>query len=202
VGKSRARDPIQNPTQNPTSNRPEPGRTAQRLRTAPCPQALRSARGAWHGCEMRWGTSVRCAHRPSQLVYPPAVLGRKGTRNPSPLSALSRMRKTRRGYSVNCTPARLTTVLVLIKVKIKKKKPTQLSTLNHSHAVVAPHVTPHRGSSTHHTPLHQSPPTTRGAMAHEEQNDPVAQSSTSPGAWGSLYNSRLSPVALYPLFWR
>ena len=31
--------------------------------------------------------------RPSQLVYPPAVLGRKGTRNPSPLSALSRMRK-------------------------------------------------------------------------------------------------------------
>ena len=31
--------------------------------------------------------------RPSQLVYPPAVLGRRGTRNPSPLSALSRMRK-------------------------------------------------------------------------------------------------------------
>ena len=38
----------------------------------------------------------------------------------------------------------------LIKVKIKKKKPTQLSTLNHSHAVVAPQ----RDSSTHHTPLH------------------------------------------------
>ena len=33
--------------------------------------------------------------RPPQLVYPPAVLGRKGTRNPSPLSALSRMRKRR-----------------------------------------------------------------------------------------------------------
>ena len=35
----------------------------------------------------------QCPVRPSQLVYPPAVLGRKGTRNPSPLSALSRMRK-------------------------------------------------------------------------------------------------------------
>jgi hypothetical protein len=41
---------------------------------------------------------------------------------------------------------------VLIKVKIKKKKPTQLSTLNHSHAVVAPQ----RESSTHHTLLHHS----------------------------------------------
>ena len=40
-----------NTTQKPTSNRPEPGRTIQRLRTAPCPQALRSARDAWraHG---------------------------------------------------------------------------------------------------------------------------------------------------------
>ena len=36
-----------------------------------------------------------CPVRPSQLVYPPAALGRKGTRNPSPLSALSRMRKRR-----------------------------------------------------------------------------------------------------------
>jgi hypothetical protein len=47
VGKSHAR----NPTQNPTPNRPEPSRTIQRLRTAPCPQALRSARDAWrvHG---------------------------------------------------------------------------------------------------------------------------------------------------------
>ena len=51
VGKSRARNPTQNPTQKPTPNRPEPGRTIQRLRTAPCPQALRSARDAWraHG---------------------------------------------------------------------------------------------------------------------------------------------------------
>ena len=51
VGKSRARNPTQNPTQKPTPNRPEPGRTMQRLRTAPCPQALRSARDAWraHG---------------------------------------------------------------------------------------------------------------------------------------------------------
>ena len=47
VGKSHARDPTQNSTQNPTPNRPEPGRTIQRLRTAPCQQALRSARGAW-----------------------------------------------------------------------------------------------------------------------------------------------------------
>ena len=93
VGKSRARNPTQNPTQKPTPNRPEPGRTIQRLRTAPCPQALRSARDAW------------------------------------------RMART-----------------VLIKVKIKKKKPTQLSTLNHSHAVAAPQ----RDSSTHHTPLHHS----------------------------------------------
>ena len=41
---------------------------------------------------------------------------------------------------------------VLMKVKIKKKKPTQLSILNHSHAVVAPQ----RDSSTHHTTLHHS----------------------------------------------
>ena len=40
MGKSRARNPTQNPTQNPTPNRPEPGRTIQRLRTAPCPQVL------------------------------------------------------------------------------------------------------------------------------------------------------------------
>jgi hypothetical protein len=37
-------------------------------------------------------------------------------------------------------------------VKIKKTKPTQLSTLNHSHAVVAPQ----RDSSTHHNLLHHS----------------------------------------------
>ena len=36
-----ARNPTQNPTQNPTPNRPEPGRTIQRLRTAPCPQVIR-----------------------------------------------------------------------------------------------------------------------------------------------------------------
>ena len=49
LGKS-ARNPP-SPTQKPTPNRPEPGRTMQRLRTAPCPQALRSARDAWraHG---------------------------------------------------------------------------------------------------------------------------------------------------------
>lgn len=39
------------------------------------------------------GHQHQCPVRQSQLVYPPAVLGRKGTRNPSPLSALSRMRK-------------------------------------------------------------------------------------------------------------
>ena len=51
MGKSRARNPTQNPSQKPTPNRPEPSRTMQRLRTAPCPQALRSARDAWraHG---------------------------------------------------------------------------------------------------------------------------------------------------------
>ena len=42
---------------------------------------------------MRDEMGHQCPVRPSQLVYPPAVLGRKGTRNPSPLSALSRMRK-------------------------------------------------------------------------------------------------------------
>ena len=42
---------------------------------------------------MRDEVGHQCPVRPSQLVYPPAVLGRKGTRNPSPLSALSRMRK-------------------------------------------------------------------------------------------------------------
>ena len=41
---------------------------------------------------------------------------------------------------------------VLIKVNIKKKKPTQLSTLNHSHVVA-----PQRDSSRHHTP-HDTPP--------------------------------------------
>ena len=40
---------------------------------------------------------------------------------------------------------------VLIKVKIKKKKPTQLSTLSHTHDTA-----PQRDSSTHHTPLHHS----------------------------------------------
>ena len=61
VGKSRARNPTQNPTQKPTPNRPEPGRTIQRLRTAPCPQALRSARDAWraHG-----PSSEETAHTP------------------------------------------------------------------------------------------------------------------------------------------
>ena len=61
VGKSRARNPTQNPTQKPTPNRPEPGRTMQRLRTAPCPQALRSARDAWraHG-----PSSEETAHSP------------------------------------------------------------------------------------------------------------------------------------------
>jgi hypothetical protein len=63
-------------------------------------------------------------------------------------------------------------------VKIKKKKPTQLSTLNHSHVAA-----PQRDSSTHHTPPHHSkvhpPHAARGGMAHEEQNDPVAQSSAS-----------------------
>ena len=44
------------------------------------------------GC-LRDEVGHHCPVRPSQLVYPPAVLGRKGTRNPSPLSALSRMRK-------------------------------------------------------------------------------------------------------------
>jgi hypothetical protein len=34
----------------------------------------------------------------------------------------------------------------------QKEKPTQLSTLNRSHAVVAPQ----RDSSTHHIPLHHS----------------------------------------------
>ena len=47
MGKSRARNPTQNPTQNPTSNRPKPSRTIQRLRSAPWPQALRSACDAW-----------------------------------------------------------------------------------------------------------------------------------------------------------
>ena len=41
VGKSRARNPTQNPTQQPPPNRPEPRRTLQRLRTAPCPQSTR-----------------------------------------------------------------------------------------------------------------------------------------------------------------
>ena len=40
---------------------------------------------------------------------------------------------------------------VLIKVKIKKKKPTQLSTLSHTHDTA-----PQRDSCTHHTPLHHS----------------------------------------------
>ena len=44
---------------------------------------------------MRDEMGHQCPVRPSQLVYPPAVLGRKGTRNPIPLSALSRMRKRR-----------------------------------------------------------------------------------------------------------
>ena len=39
----------------------------------------------------------------------------------------------------------------MMKVKIKKKKPTQLSTLNHTHDTA-----PQRDSSTHHTPLHHS----------------------------------------------
>ena len=56
------------------------------------------------------------------------------------------------GAAAGFAPERTT---VLIKVKIKKKKPTQLSTLNHSHAVAAPHV-PQRDSSTHHTPLHHT----------------------------------------------
>ena len=42
MGKSHAR----NPTQNPSPNRPEPTRTTRRLSSAPCPQALRSARAA------------------------------------------------------------------------------------------------------------------------------------------------------------
>ena len=71
----------------------------------------------------------QCPVRPSQLVYPPAALGRKGTRN-APRGALFLLRDgganlrhswqkekcesesalgdARRGYSVNCTPARLT----------------------------------------------------------------------------------------------
>ena len=65
VGKSRARNPTQNPTQNPTPNRPEPGRTIQRLRTAPCPQTRRSARDAWraHG-----PSSEDTAHTPRITV--------------------------------------------------------------------------------------------------------------------------------------
>jgi hypothetical protein len=76
----------------------------------------------------------QCPVRPSQLVYPLAALGRKGTRNIplyAPRGALFLLRDgganlrhswqkekcesesalgdTRRGYSVNCTPARLTT---------------------------------------------------------------------------------------------
>ena len=43
------------------------------------------------------------------------------------------------------------TATVLIKVKIKKKKPTQLSALNHTHDTA-----PQRDSSTYHTPLHHS----------------------------------------------
>ena len=43
--------------------------------------------------QLRDEVGHQCPVRPSQLVYPSAVLGREGTRNPSPLSALSRMRK-------------------------------------------------------------------------------------------------------------
>ena len=66
----------------------------------------------------------------------------------------------------------------VLKVKIKKKKPTQLSTLSHSHDTA-----PQRDSSTHHTPLHHSkvhPPHAAGwgwRTKHEEKN-------TSPGSFG------------------
>jgi hypothetical protein len=117
VGKSRARKPTQNHTQNPTPNRPEPGRTIQRLRTAPCPcpQALRSARGAWraHG-----PISEETAHTPCNTRSRQGPQARSGTES----------------YAW------------------KNQKEKNNSTLNHSHAVVAPH----RDSSTHHTPLHHS----------------------------------------------
>ena len=65
MGKPHARNPTQNPIQNPTPNRPEPRRTIQRLRTAPCLQALRSARDTWraHG-----PLSEETAHTPCITV--------------------------------------------------------------------------------------------------------------------------------------
>ena len=77
-------------------------------------------------------------------------------------------------------------------MKIKKKKPTQLSTLNHSHAVVAPQ----RDSSTHHTPLHHSkvhPPHAAGwrTFAFIRTADQTLSAKSSSGLW--LF-SALPPV--------
>jgi len=113
VGKSRARNPTRNPTQKPTSNRPEPGRTTQRLRTAPCPQVLRSVRDAWR------------AHGSNK----------------------SENQKEKTNSTLNSQP-----------------HPRHSTPKGKLHA-------------SHPTPSLQSPPATRGGMAHEEQNDPVAQSS-------------------------
>jgi hypothetical protein len=77
--------------------------------------------------------------RPRPVRVPAARLRR-------PVAAAQAFRASR------CNVGDLTDESVLIKVKIKKKKPTQLSTLNHSHAVVAPQ----RESSTHKTLLHHS----------------------------------------------
>jgi hypothetical protein len=59
-------------------------------------------------------------------------------------------------------------------IRTVDQKPTQLS-ITPTAAVVAAHTT----ITPHPTPSLQSPPDspiTRGGMAHEEQNDPVAQS--------------------------
>jgi len=92
VGKSRARDPTQNPTQNPTPNRPEPGRTAQRLRTAPCPQALRSARGVWR------------AHGPLSEEIAQTVLIIKGVREITLSVGLSRWENPARAIPPRIPP--------------------------------------------------------------------------------------------------
>ena len=71
-------------------------------------------------------------------------------RVPAPRDLPERLAMKVRPRPVRVPAARLRRP-VLIKVKIKKKKPTQLSTLNHTHDTA-----PQRDSSTHHTPLHHS----------------------------------------------
>ena len=83
--------------------------------------------------------------RPRPVRVPAARLRR-------PMTAAQTLWASRRNVGdLTDESVNLRTPLALIKVKIKKKKPTQLSTLNHTHDTA-----PQRDSSTHHTPLHHS----------------------------------------------